>query len=1098
MSKQLLKLQEKIDKKEIDFSTLNTEQLDSLRQASDAGVINVVGGVDYQAAKQADMKNKIKDEAVEAGTMKGVKVPVLGQIFNERADYELTGDVIGSFTPYIMMRKKIAEDLAKGVGSDKFMAPEGKENFKLNKFASTSSKFYKAVSRVVGKRFGKVGRLLPRIAARAENTAIKTTQFARQMAPKSVGGGGGITDQGQSLLRTGAQTEMYSLGLGATGAAGGSVVYDLANFSTNIGSDALLDLNEISEADYKQLPPPARMLVDAGAAFANSAIFGVAGTTAGYYAVKGGRSMLKTLTGTNNPEAIALAKLAKEKGMDLSTAQLAQDSGFGSVVKNFFKILGVTPFIGGAGRKKTQTQLEKMLQQTLQEGEQLAPITFGELLGAEGIVQLRKNYNDFESVIKQQYSNVDKVIEQTGMQKVKIIPTNRIKSAFDSIITNVTGAEGTTFKEFFENVADNRTKKAISTVSPEILDAMQVFAGKNSNLEFNFTSFADYKNFKRTVNNLIKNPGMRAQGDQSTLAFLKVALDEDLIALEKLRPGDLAAKEITDSLDAAGKKTIEEAQEIIFKKEGGLKNLLQGANKTFFDLTSIFQKGVTNKIRKGVDPDFSFLTSAMVNKTQLPTTPLEQFKTIQSTVLHSDDAETIRQFKRMLGATDIAGEMGDKGIRDYADKFVKKLGSRKIFDAFYDSLDKVGKENVTTKSFMQAREVLKNNGIKSFKFADEGFSGIGDTIPPGAIEEIRNMGKKFIDGKPNPSFIESPAVRQQLQQAITVNTKNIDMSKLNLLDGDFDYSKFADNLGIGTPAKEDALKELVGQKGFENLRDTVEILKSASSLNFTNPSTFLARRAALVGIGSLAGGAVFMTGGLGLFGSVATAVIGRRVGSLLADPKASSKLLDIMTEQERKAAMDPETLGRFLAGPNQPSILGVVDPTKPLGDYYGPKRSRQLANFLNYFDSENKDQIRIDPEKVTLNDVNEYMEKLTPTLDTPEVNIFQLPDQVLESAFPEVLFFKYAPQDQRDKILETLKGLNAAEQQVDAEDAELEKIPDAQPQPNTTIESPTEVPDTPAEVPENTQSNMNQGRQSFSFLFPGDTTGQAIAQKDQD
>ena len=39
------------------------------------------------------------------------------------------------------------------------------------------------------------------------------------MAPKSIGGGGGITDQGQSLLRTGAQTELYSLGAGATGAA---------------------------------------------------------------------------------------------------------------------------------------------------------------------------------------------------------------------------------------------------------------------------------------------------------------------------------------------------------------------------------------------------------------------------------------------------------------------------------------------------------------------------------------------------------------------------------------------------------------------------------------------------------------------------------------------------------------------------------------------------------------------------------------------------------------------------------------------------------------------------------------------------------------
>mgnify|MGYP003316676530 CR=1 FL=1 len=157
MNKQLLKLQEKIDKNEIDFSTLNQEQMDSLKQASDAGVLNIVGGVDYQAAKQADIKTKIKDEAVEAGTVKGIKVPVLGQIFNERADYELTGDVIGSFTPYIMMRKKIAEDLAKGVGDQKFMAPEGKENFKLDKFANNSSKFYRAVSRVVGKRFCALG-----------------------------------------------------------------------------------------------------------------------------------------------------------------------------------------------------------------------------------------------------------------------------------------------------------------------------------------------------------------------------------------------------------------------------------------------------------------------------------------------------------------------------------------------------------------------------------------------------------------------------------------------------------------------------------------------------------------------------------------------------------------------------------------------------------------------------------------------------------------------------------------------------------------------------------------------------------------------------
>ena len=166
-----------------------------------------------------------------------------------------------------------------------------------------------------------------------------------------------------------------------------------------------------------------------------------------------------------------------------------------------------------------------------------------------------------------------------------------------------------------------------------------------------------------------------------------------------------------------------------------------------------------------------------------------------------------------------------------------------------------------------------------------------------------------------------------------------------------------------------------------------------------------------------------------------------------------------------------------------------------MGKYYGPKRSRQVANFINYFDDEEKDQIRVDPDKITLNDVNDFIDRLD-KVDTPTVNVFQLPDEVLESAFPEVLFFKYAPQDQRDKMLEAVKGFEQSDKQVDAEDAELEKIPDAQPQ-NTMPEPPTEVPDTPAEVPENTQSNMNQGRQSFSFLFPGDTTGQAIAQKDQ-
>ena len=83
-------------------------------------------------------------------------------------------------------------------------------------------------------------------------------------------------------------------------------------------------------------------------------------------------------------------------------------------------------------------------------------------------------------------------------------------------------------------------------------------------------------------------------------------------------------------------------------------------------------------------------------------------------------------------------------------------------------------------------------------------------------------------------------------------------------------------------------------------------------------------------------------------------------------------------------------------------------------------------------------------------------------------------------------------------MLDAVKSFEQSDKLINAEDAELEKIPDAQPQ-NTIPEPPAQVPDAPAQVPDDAQVNLQAGRQNFSFLFPGAATGQAIAQKkDQD
>ena len=1088
----LADIQKKLDNNEIDISKLDNKQRKVLDQAIEAGVLKSPNTTAMKTAQDFN-KAKIAEQAVEEGTMKGIDVPIIGTMFNERADYELVGDVIGSFTPYIMNKEAIAKDLEKGVKGMKFMAPEGKENFKLDKFIKSSSKFQRAVSKVVGRRFGAVGRLMPRLAARLENTALKTTSFARQMAPKSIGGGGGLTDDAQSLLRTGARVEAQSIGLGATGAAAGSVAYDLANVATNVGADSLLDLNEITDDEYKKLPQPAQSIVDAGAAFANSAIFGVAGTTAGYYAVKMGRGGLKRLLGLNNPEVVQLAKLAKEKGMELNIAQLAQDSGTGSLFKNFFKILGVTPYIGGAGRKLTQKQLETTLQKTLAEGETLAPFTFAELLGSEGTAQIRKNYLERNRVIALQYGQLTKTVEAGG--DFRFVPTSSTKAEMESSLKALFG--GGTFKQILEQMKDTKTAAQMTGVNPGLVEALRRYAGSMTDdagdLSFDYIKFDDHRRFRESINFLSQNKQFANEATQGLLSRFKLALDHDMAAAEKV--GDEVFQQQNINL---GNLTIPEAKQRM--KE--YKELLTAANKTYFDFTNIFEKDLAQNLRKGIGGNnSSYLTGRMVNAPQVNTTPLKQFEVIQNNVLKSYDAETIKQFKDIIGVN----QTQNPELAAYAKKYMKKLASRHIFDSFMDALDPISKESIFSGSLLAARETLKKNGLSGYRYLDEMLpKGASNPVEPEKLaNEIQSIGAEFLqktgkDGKlikvKNPNYIANPVVRKQIEDAIRESSKKIDFSKFDLVQGDFNYSKFADNLGLGEQVKEDALRELIGDKAFTNFRDTVTILKSASSLGFTDPTAFLGRRAALVGARAVTGVAatgMLMTG-TGIFPGILTAVLGRQMGAILADPKKSSALLGILTEQERKYLMDPNNVKFPFTGPGQKGVLGIVDPTKPLGDYYGPKRARNLAIALNYLDDENKDQIKLDPDKISIQDINTYLDNMD-TIDTPQFNVFQLPDNVLEQAFPEILQFKYAKPEDRDKIIDTMRGNINAVEQNEAEDQALE--PQSHNLDQNVIEPQVSVSQTmPSQVPANQNTQVNTV-QNYSFLFPQDASGQAIARQ---
>ena len=115
-------------------------------------------------------------------------------------------------------------------------------------------------------------------------------------------------------------------------------------------------------------------------------------------------------------------------------------------------------------------------------------------------------------------------------------------------------------------------------------------------------------------------------------------------------------------------------------------------------------------------------------------------------------------------------------------------------------------------------------------------------------------------------------------------------------------------------------------------------------------------------------------------------------------------------------------------------------------------------------------------------------------MDTPQVNVFQLPDRVLETVAPDALVFKYATEEERNQMLDEMKGFNQADQQVESDSAEIERsVTPAAPMVN--VQDPTKVPDAPqvAEAPATALGNLGN---NYSFLFPQDPTGQAIAKKD--
>ena len=110
-------------------------------------------------------------------------------------------------------------------------------------------------------------------------------------------------------------------------------------------------------------------------------------------------------------------------------------------------------------------------------------------------------------------------------------------------------------------------------------------------------------------------------------------------------------------------------------------------------------------------------------------------------------------------------------------------------------------------------------------------------------------------------------------------------------------------------------------------------------------------------------------------------------------------------------------------------------------------------------------------------------------VDTPSVDVFQLPDDTLLKFFPDAYMYKYAPDAEKRKMLDLNQGQTKAEEQS-------RMVPQTEAPTAPPVEEPVEAPQLPV-APEKTTTATAPSinlRQNYASLFPEDATGQAIAQ----
>ena len=394
-------LQRRLDEKLVNPNDLSPAQREALNIAFEDGTLKGYRSVsDMVQERRLARKDIAEDVRKRLEPLAPTSLLSLGL---RRGTLAAAGDIVGSFTPYVMDGKKLAAEAREAALAGKSVSyiPKIKEDAGKKSFET----FSKLVSQLPGLKqlnvFKKTASVLD--GALGSATALTTGKLAFSQIAK---------------------TELKSQALGAAGAAAGSVTYDVINLPAKFAAAAGEDISKYDQNQINRLPFLERTTYHAVDNF-KTALMWNAGTFGLFSlgsAISGG---LKNFFRLNPANQVKANQLIDNQGLPVSTTLLAEGTGGASgLYKNINRILSVLPPAAGEPLKFQQRFTGTAiagLESNIRQAVGNIPLLHTEVLARAVNSSIRQTFEESGRIYTNLYANHNKALNGVSLTMTKYV-----------------------------------------------------------------------------------------------------------------------------------------------------------------------------------------------------------------------------------------------------------------------------------------------------------------------------------------------------------------------------------------------------------------------------------------------------------------------------------------------------------------------------------------------------------------------------------------------------------------------------------------------------------------------------------------------------